>query len=309
MGRNREPESSLELLLDTMCNTFGGVMFIAIALVVVVSMARPVVDALNRDLSTEVAELSREAEALERELAVAEEASTEKQALERLLAADPRRHRLEELALLQSGAERRRAEVELLRSRLAAEKLRLREKERMVRENTAGLRQVEERLEQQQEALEMAEARRRLLEAGSTGAAVSLNFRRLEESSQLPFYLLVCDGRVWKVGPWRRETGFEPDEDVSVRREKNLVICTIRPGAGVPLLEGEELSPAFRALLATLPADRVPDFRLEPKSAAAFCRAREVLKRENVPHGCNTVPAEEAGQLVYQPVDEAVYEY
>jgi hypothetical protein len=38
MSKKREPESSLELLLDTMCNTFGGVMFIAIALVVVLSM-------------------------------------------------------------------------------------------------------------------------------------------------------------------------------------------------------------------------------------------------------------------------------
>ena len=38
MSKSREPESSLELLLDTMCNTFGGVMFIAIALVVVLSM-------------------------------------------------------------------------------------------------------------------------------------------------------------------------------------------------------------------------------------------------------------------------------
>ena len=37
MGYNTEEENSLEYLLDTMCNTFGGVMFIAIALVVVLS--------------------------------------------------------------------------------------------------------------------------------------------------------------------------------------------------------------------------------------------------------------------------------
>ena len=35
--RAKEEESSLELLLDTMCNTFGGVMFIAISLLVVLS--------------------------------------------------------------------------------------------------------------------------------------------------------------------------------------------------------------------------------------------------------------------------------
>ena len=39
MKKNHETESSLELLLDTMCNTFGGVMFIAIALIVVLSIS------------------------------------------------------------------------------------------------------------------------------------------------------------------------------------------------------------------------------------------------------------------------------
>ena len=37
MAKRRENDSSLELLLDTMCNTFGGVMFIAITLAVIVA--------------------------------------------------------------------------------------------------------------------------------------------------------------------------------------------------------------------------------------------------------------------------------
>ena len=36
--RKKVESSSLELLLDTMCNTFGGVMFIAISLVVIISL-------------------------------------------------------------------------------------------------------------------------------------------------------------------------------------------------------------------------------------------------------------------------------
>ena len=35
--RSEEEDSSLELLLDTMCNTFGGVMFIAISIFVIIS--------------------------------------------------------------------------------------------------------------------------------------------------------------------------------------------------------------------------------------------------------------------------------
>lgn len=38
MSRRKSEDSSLELLLDTMCNTFGGVMFIAILLSVMVSI-------------------------------------------------------------------------------------------------------------------------------------------------------------------------------------------------------------------------------------------------------------------------------
>ena len=34
--RNNSEESSLELLLDTMCNTFGGVMFIAISIFIII---------------------------------------------------------------------------------------------------------------------------------------------------------------------------------------------------------------------------------------------------------------------------------
>ena len=38
MSRRHAEESSLDLLLDAMCNTFGGVMFIAILLTVMISI-------------------------------------------------------------------------------------------------------------------------------------------------------------------------------------------------------------------------------------------------------------------------------
>ena len=40
MKKSRDFESSLELLLDTMCNSFGGVMFIAISLIIVLTMTQ-----------------------------------------------------------------------------------------------------------------------------------------------------------------------------------------------------------------------------------------------------------------------------
>jgi hypothetical protein len=39
--RKRTADSSLELLLDTICNTFGGVLFLAILICVLLRMASP----------------------------------------------------------------------------------------------------------------------------------------------------------------------------------------------------------------------------------------------------------------------------
>ena len=51
--KNKLPDS-LELLLDTMCNTFGGIMFIAIALIIITQVSRQVViDKTMPDISPE----------------------------------------------------------------------------------------------------------------------------------------------------------------------------------------------------------------------------------------------------------------
>ena len=57
---NAGDNSSLELLLDTMCNTFGAVMFIAISLLVVISMLGKVTSFAERQVDTEVLQNMRE---------------------------------------------------------------------------------------------------------------------------------------------------------------------------------------------------------------------------------------------------------
>ena len=66
MSQKRDLESSLELLLDTMCNSFGGVMFIAISLIIVLSMTSKVKEAVTdnfqnlEEMQTKVEELKKE---------------------------------------------------------------------------------------------------------------------------------------------------------------------------------------------------------------------------------------------------------
>jgi len=70
---------SLELLLDTMCNTFGGVMFIAIALVVISSFIPKIVVELDEDVAemAKIEQLQEQISQLQRQL--------KKQQLERSL--------------------------------------------------------------------------------------------------------------------------------------------------------------------------------------------------------------------------------
>ena len=72
MSRKREgPDGSLELLLDTICNTFGGVLFISILVVILLNMSSkqaettPPTDAARAELIEAQARLSKTNDELE----------------------------------------------------------------------------------------------------------------------------------------------------------------------------------------------------------------------------------------------------
>ena len=106
MRRRREDASSLELLLDTMCNTFGGVMFIAISLVVVISMVRSASRALEENAPRKLEQLQQELARLEREAAESRESVEQRRELAGLLAAGPMREELEMLAAQEAQVRR-----------------------------------------------------------------------------------------------------------------------------------------------------------------------------------------------------------
>ena len=114
--RQNEDESSLELLLDTMCNTFGGVMFIAISLFVVISAVRTATPERPEAVRTEkiqaeiaflenaVREAAQKLQNRRNELAVRQETTLSKQQeelalLEKLEQEEKLRENLAEIAL------------------------------------------------------------------------------------------------------------------------------------------------------------------------------------------------------------------
>ena len=309
--RSRGEASSLELLLDTMCNTFGGVMFIAISLFVVISAMEPKRPETPEPPPVPTEELREEISRLEKEL---------------------RRHalRLEtarrEMALRQDGdPERRLRELALREEQLRERKLALSLHEAAVKNLTTAVRERAAELAKLREETALREAaavreRHRLLELESELLKLAeqpalrrkLTFHVLRSDPRKPFYLLLRGDRVWPIGPWRRDGKDIPDEAVESREvmktNHRTVICTIREDAGIPVLSGSDLSAAFRLLLGRLPADRVPSFSIPADSANTGFRLREILKQARIPHGW-TPHLENDRQFEYYYTDHAQYEY
>ncbi len=72
MGRKKQVETSLELFLDTICNTFGGILFIAILVTILIRLSSEKIQELESESPSsralEVAQIRSEIEELGRQL-------------------------------------------------------------------------------------------------------------------------------------------------------------------------------------------------------------------------------------------------
>ncbi|WP_288591509.1 hypothetical protein [Victivallis vadensis] len=308
MRRRREDASSLELLLDTMCNTFGGVMFIAISLVVVISMVRSASRALEENAPRKLEQLQQELARLEREAAESRESVEQRRELAGLLAAGPMREELEMLAAQE-------AQVRRLTDRKLAQEAKsavLRADAAVRREALAKLRPEIDGLEAKRSAAEAArrelEQKQEIIRANlDSSPAGTLHFKVLRQSSRIPWFLVVRNGRVWRVGPGKRNGRDVPEPDVEFTVSGTVVSCTLKPGAGVPALADGKISPELRRILDAVPGNRVPEFWVDPDSAEEFFTVREQLKQEKVMHGWG--PALAGDHFEYHITTQATHEY
>lgn len=284
MKRNRDTESSLELLLDTMCNTFGGVMFIAIALVVVLSMTTQVKNAMSENkpeiTQERLEELQKKLEELKRRNSMQAE-------LLDTLKNDPRREMLKDLIRLEAqikdleiqemelsaSTTKQSEENRVLKEQLREQRKEIRELEQQIRQETAKNSKIEELILKMQDELKKM-------------TAGHITFKTLAPSKKIPYFLIVHQNRIWRIGP--EKINEDPHGDVTFTMNNGSVICRINKNApGTPLLKDGRISPEAEALLAAIPGDRFPDFSLHSDSAEDFFTFREVLKKRNIPHGIN----------------------
>ena len=308
-----EEESSLELLLDTMCNTFGGVMFIAISLFVITLNMVQNIPVQSTQAAQDPIELQKQIDSLRIMLEQLQEQTRFKQ---------------KSLAIQKQSDEQSTLQHELLMARQivkelgikktavqqAREKLQtpLREIEAQKNQLASEIDQLE-MLKRQQQTQQLA-LQKQLDELKQLRInQLELSFKMIRPSVQEPFFIILHGSRAWPVGPWHTPGGEDhPDDAVSasevISKNNKVVSCRIKPHAGIEVLSGEKISAEFIALLNKIPSDRIPKFYVHPGSAASTFKLREILKKQNIKHGC-TLAVDDKSDFKYQYLHKVDYEY
>jgi len=314
MGKKkREGDSSLELLLDTMCNTFGGVMFIAIALVVIMAMLGKVEKQL--DSEAERAELQKKIEELKQELKRTQERTSELELLHNRLKNDPRREWIAQLLQQETQLSQERILLQATQSeRNLAEQSALAQEKKLLE---ATRRQAILKQEQAARIAEQEKLNREweiVRSESKNTPSVAITFRLIERSEIAPFYLIVDQNRIYRIGPetMRGPNAMTPHTDclfvTGITQGRRMYTCKPNPEKGTPILENGTISSGAIALLNEIPQDRAPLFFLDKASLGSFCLLREYLKNAKIRHGAD--PTYETNRCVsYFITDKAEYEY
>ena len=304
--RNSEDDSSLELLLDTMCNTFGGVMFIAIMLFVIISN---LVQTKVNDPTPSPEELYRQIESLRvilNDLQQQLELKSEELKKLKINAVDSR---WQEILLLEKSIQQKEISLQTVTTQLAAEKLR----SSLLSKEIKSIQDKQLKLQLQANELNLQIMRtQQQLQELRTQPDVSrqLMFKMIQPGSEDPFFMILFQDSVYPVGPWQYDDRPDtPDSAVETQLVgSNIVQCRIRPGAGCKVLQGEDLSGEFQELMKKIPKNRIPKFYIYPNSAPTAFRMREIFKKAHIRHGC-TLAINNNEPFRYQYTQKANYEY
>lgn len=306
MKRAHADESSLELLLDTMCNTFGGVIFIAISLVVVISGIKSAMPESAPETPETLRQLEIEMAAVVDLLRAQENASREVEQELKFRDLEANREQLRRILIQENAATTAGARLALHRDRLKIRLLAAAKLERAIPPLEAETEKLRVGTETARAAADrLSEA---LAAMSREPAPPALHFQVRQPSSLSPYFVLVQNNRCWRVGPELDASGNDSiHADVASARSGDLVHCTPQPERGIPLLENGALSAGVRALVASPGRERRVLFEVAPSGAKAFFAARQALRTEKLEHGWTPLPDESGFRFRY--ASEVKYEY
>jgi len=263
--------SSLDLLLDTICNTFGGIVFIALLLAILAQAAGETakVDTTaerrrleNTRRQQQVEELTASVHALEKKL----QKSSSPPALATNTAASDLAQAMATNALLRAEVEAKEAAVAAVKSSLGAERLKDSEKDRDV----ALIRRKIDELAVPASRETAPVAVRRLPRVGKVAG------------TYMTRWVAVHRGRFHMIDPIEHTSkallGVEFDPAVRVHHEPDSWVVELPPGGGQPIRAGCERAGVLAALLAKIaPQRHVIRFMVDPDSFAEFNYIKELL--------------------------------
>lgn len=246
MRRRARAADSLELLLDTLCNTFGGVLFIAMLVVVLLQLTGGQLD--RQRAATAIPNVER----LERELRQLREE------IESLRQVERNQARVADSALVRDVS-RREQEARSLRERLASLN---RDRDRRLLEiadgesSLAQTEQDEARLRDQirtsQERLTTLE---RELQAEQRQRARTLGSPRVRSTGKRPVACELRYGRFYILHNYRdgERDGPNLDEYVLVEPDAAPIVIQPDPTSGTPALPAEDLQDRLASRLRQFP--------------------------------------------------------
>lgn len=259
MGKRRKTEdsNSLDLLLDTMCNTFGGVMFIAISLIIISAMLPP----------PQPEEKTMTPQAFEQLKEELEQLKIEQQKQEKVVP-------IEVLELQKKVIEKTKIKIEL-EEKIILNQTQIFEKFQLLESLKIEETQVKEQLATFQGELEIV-----IDHLNKTPSLNRLVFKRLEAVSDhsTPYYFIIKNQQLYRIGL----EGDTPHRDVHAA--STLQGLEFMPAQGVPLLIGNELNPEAYARITSIPKKRYAHFAVYPESSHAFFILLNALKAQKLPH-------------------------
>ena len=230
MGRRRknEDESSLDLLLDTMCNTFGGVMFIAIALAVMSFFIPKQTKDENKDNQCKEQQATLADELLQQQTKIEELRQSKRISEEALKSAaeNPNSELLEERLDIQSDKKRLELQRQLLAASINKRQLEINEAYKQNRQLEKELKDFSKskKTKQEEAEIELVKQKKKLdllqMELAQLETR-ELIFSKLEaEEAKSPFWIMIDNGRLYRISQekgtiWKDGKLFNVSPDVS----------------------------------------------------------------------------------------------
>lgn len=243
MGKSKSLPDSLELLLDTMCNTFGGIMFIAISLIIISSMvAKTITECLPErideaaikkmeDVAAEFRKRIKELQNEENELIRNQLKNVSPERLKVMKDIADLKRKNDELKKQRNDLEFQRKMMQKSNSEKESE---LKQRETKNQSDEAKTKDQEKKLRAQlEEQKERTEKIRREYDAY---VPKHLTFSMEESTLKEPYFIGLTEGRLFHIGTNRsRNTDEIIEERNSIQK---TVTFKLRPGKGIPVGRG-----------------------------------------------------------------------